>query len=147
MLGLEALRSLRQQRQPRIGSLLDLDPPHSRRDGKCDFLAPALRALGGLSDVTTVVDNASSANPYDVESVEIIRRRCQGIILGCGAGEQPTRYRNDMTVEIVDYRTTDVIAASKRIPRKPLRRGPFDDHAGPRPGSVSSGIRDHDPGP
>jgi SAM-dependent methyltransferase len=79
--------------------------------GAWDFLPEAMRAEFGVTSTTNV-----SSNRYDGVALNIINACADGLVLDCGAGSQTTRYPNVVNVEVVDYRSTDVLAVGERLP-------------------------------
>lgn len=83
-------------------------------DGSCfDFLTDELRESARVVDT----DNVSS-NPYREESLALIDKHHNGIILDCGSGQRPVAYSNVVNFEIVDYDTTDVRGVGEKLPFK-----------------------------
>jgi len=62
----------------------------------------------------------TSANPYDPAALELIHEITQtgGVVLDCGAGSRPARMPNVINLEIVAYRSTDILSAGERLPFK-----------------------------
>lgn len=81
--------------------------------GKFCFLDDATRLREDLTDCIPV-----SENGYDDETIELIRRHKDGLILDVGAGYRPVYYSNVVNFEVMDYPTTDVIGVADRLPFK-----------------------------
>jgi hypothetical protein len=83
-------------------------------NGRLDFLADDMR-FALLPDAAT-----TSANPYDPAARALVDEVTQagGMVLDCGAGSRPMRMRNVINLEIVAYRSTDILSAGERLPFK-----------------------------
>lgn len=62
----------------------------------------------------------TSANPYDPAALELIDEVTKngGVVLDCGAGSRSARTANVINLEIVAYRSTDILSAGERLPFK-----------------------------
>jgi SAM-dependent methyltransferase len=113
MYRLAQLQPMQQEKLQRIQPVLDLSLAHVRCGDKYDFLSQELR------EATAIENTANeSRNPYDPDTITLIHRHKDGLVLDCGAGSRPTYYSNVVNLEIVDYPTTDVIAVNERLPFK-----------------------------
>lgn len=92
--------------------LIDPQTPLDQ-SGKLNFLDDATRAREDLTDSIPV-----SENGYDDETVDLIRKHKDGLILDVGAGYRPVYYSNVVNFEVMDYPTTDVIGVADRLPFK-----------------------------
>jgi len=92
--------------------LLDPETPLSH-SGKFVF---ADQAALGKPDMAG--EMPISENGYDDETVELIQRHADGLILDVGAGYRPVYYSNVVNFEMMDYATTDVIGLAHRLPFK-----------------------------
>lgn len=81
--------------------------------GKLCFLDDATRARENLTD-----DVPISENGYDDETIALIERHEDGLILDVGAGYRPVYYSNVVNFEVTDYPTTDVIGVAHALPFK-----------------------------
>jgi hypothetical protein len=81
---------------------------------KLDFLAEDMR-FALLPDAET-----TSANPYDPAARALIEDVTAqgGVVLDCGAGSRPMRTPGVINLEIVAYRSTDILSAGERLPFK-----------------------------
>ena len=92
--------------------LLDPETPLSG-SGKFVFSdEPSLQAQDSTEDMPI------SENGYDDETVELIERHADGLILDVGAGYRPVYYSNVVNFEMMDYATTDVVGLAHRLPFK-----------------------------
>lgn len=105
------LAAIRARKLARLRPLL-LDPQRPLgANGKFSFLDAETRARDNLDDEIPVSDNG-----YDDETVALVERCADGLILDVGAGFRPVYYSNVVNLEVKDYPTTDVIAAADRLP-------------------------------
>jgi hypothetical protein len=83
-------------------------------ENKFDFLPDEMRFALSPSPATT------SANPYDPAALDLINRVTNrgGVVLDCGAGSRHRRMRNVINLEIVAYRSTDVLGVGEALPFK-----------------------------
>ncbi|ATE73105.1 methyltransferase type 11 [Lysobacter capsici] len=108
-----------------------LEVPKGWRAEKLDRLRPSLRAhlaCGDRADRLDFIDqgvrdefglvatNNVSSHAYDHEALALIDRHADGLVLDCGAGLRNVYFRNVVNCEIVDYDSTDVLAAAERLP-------------------------------
>lgn len=80
-------------------------------DGYYNFLSEEQ-----LTTLAPTTDGNISANHYDLDALKFIHELADGLILDCGAGLRLTQYPNVVNLEIVPYRTTDVLALNERLP-------------------------------
>jgi SAM-dependent methyltransferase len=59
-----------------------------------------------------------SANPYTPAVLALINRitGAGGMVLDCGAGARPSRMKNVINAEIVDYASTDILSVGESLP-------------------------------
>jgi len=108
-----AVPAIREKKLAALRPLL-LDPQTPLdAGGKLCFLDDATRAREDLTDSIPV-----SENGYDDETIELIERCADGLILDVGAGYRPVYYSNVVNFEVMDYPTTDVIGVADRLPFK-----------------------------
>ena len=86
------------------------------------------RALNMISQTLSIEANLSdsdniSSNPYTPTVMDLIQSTVSsnGWVLDCGAGSRAFRTKHVINVEIVDYRSTDLLAVGKSLP--------FDDNS------------------
>jgi len=101
----------RAEKLRRLAPFIRTDMAWQPRDGKMDFLTPAMRQEGRIADTANV---ASSG--YDHAVKEMMARHAGGLILDCGAGLRHAYYRDVVNFEIVDYPTTDVLGIGEQLP-------------------------------
>lgn len=76
-----------------------------------DFLPDDVRAA-----LTPTSEGNISANHYDATAMEFIHAHRDGLVLDCGAGLRLTEYPHVVNLEVVPYRSTDVLAVNERLP-------------------------------
>lgn len=62
------------------------------------------------------VDGNISQNHYDADALKLIHDGQDGLLLDCGAGLRLTEYTNVVNLEVVPYRSTDVLGDNERLP-------------------------------
>lgn len=104
----------RKQKLDKIRHLLRNDMPVIQMDdAKLDYLSDELR------EATKIVDtNNVSSNGYDAQTLSLIEKHKDGVILDCGCGRRQDYYQNVVNFEIVDYDTTDVLGVGESLPFK-----------------------------
>ena len=95
--------------------------------GLFDLLAEDGRAPPALGS------EAISQNVYDATAETLIHEDPGALILDCGAGLRPFEYPNVVNLEVVPYRTTDVLGDNERLP---FRDASFD-------GALSLAVLEH----
>lgn len=80
-------------------------------DGYYDFLTPEEHA-----ELAPSMYGNISTNHYDQDALRFVYELRDGLILDCGAGLRLTGYPHVVNLEIVPYRTTDVLALNERLP-------------------------------
>lgn len=90
---------------PRCGRQYDCS------DGYYNFLSEA-----ELEELAPSIHANISANHYDPDALAFIHELRDGLVLDCGAGLRLTQYPNVVNLEIVPYRSTDVLALNERLP-------------------------------
>jgi SAM-dependent methyltransferase len=80
-------------------------------NGKLNFLTEALRAEARISDTTNV-----SSNSYDEDTLALVKKYSDGLVLDCGAGKRQIYFENVVNYEIVDYDSTDVLGIGEKLP-------------------------------
>jgi SAM-dependent methyltransferase len=61
-------------------------------------------------------DGDISQNHYDDDALKFIYDGQDGLLLDCGAGLRLTEYTNVVNLEVVPYRSTDVLGDNERLP-------------------------------
>lgn len=87
-------------------------------DGYYDFLTPEEH-----TELAPNVHGNISTNHYDHDAMMFVHELRGGLVLDCGAGLRLTSYPHVVNLEIVPYRTTDVLALNERLP---FADGTFD---------------------
>lgn len=95
----------------RIESILRADMDIRASELHFDCLSDQLRQQHGLVDTENV-----SAHGYDQFSLDLIEQFSDGLVLDCGAGKRQDYLDNVINLEIVPYRSTDVLAAAQQLP-------------------------------
>jgi uncharacterized protein YbaR (Trm112 family) len=57
-----------------------------------------------------------SKNPYGQQTMQVIEKHSEGLVLDCGSGCPPARFDNVVHLEIVRYPGVDVVADGERLP-------------------------------
>ncbi len=83
-----------------------------------DFLTEELRARAKVFPVEAV-----SSNEYDPVTIEMISRHHDGLVLDNGSGLRSTYYSNVVNLDVVGYKTTDIIGIGESLP---FRDASFD---------------------
>ena len=112
------LETLRARKLAHLRPLFDRAPVEILPSGALSFLTETVRRDGALDDI-----DVASENPYDGETLEMIRAVGTGVVLDAGAGLRPTYFGNVVNLEILPYATTDVLATGDTLP---FRDGVFD---------------------
>lgn len=76
-----------------------------------DFLSDELRVTSGIEDTVNV-----SSLDYDPLAQELIDECRDGLVLDAGSGLKRPKYDHVVNLEIVDYPSTDVLAAGESLP-------------------------------
>lgn len=108
---LEVPSGWRAEKLDRLRSSLRADLAPVETAHRFDFIDQGLRDELGL----IATDNVSS-HAYDHEALALIDRNADDLVLDCGAGLRNVYFRNVVNCEIVDYDSTDVLAAAERLP-------------------------------
>ena len=107
-----ALARVRAAKADRIAAIVKPEHAGTRgSDDVFDVLTPELRSSFGVIETTNV-----SANDYDGDTIDLIARLADGLILDCGAGSRPIYYDNVVNYEIVKYPSTDVVGVAEVLP-------------------------------
>lgn len=77
------------------------------------FLTGDLKSKGKVEPTENI-----SANSYDEESLQIIKKYADGLILDNGSGLRGDYLKNVLNFEIVDYPSTDVTGIGEKLPFK-----------------------------
>lgn len=87
-------------------------------DVRDDGLGPVVHALPHDAATTfgIVGPPPLSEHPYDRTAQSLIDRHANGLVLDCGADSRNRYFENVVNLEIVPYASTDIVAASERIP-------------------------------
>lgn len=107
------LADARATKLKKLSPYLRSDMPSTNRGAKLDFLSEELRQATRIVDTENV-----SANGYDPDTLALIDRHADGLVLDCGCGRRQTYFHNVINYEIVDYDTTDVIGVGEKLPFK-----------------------------
>ncbi len=108
----DVLARLRAIKADRIASIMKPEHVGARgADNVFDVLTAELRSSFGVIDTTNV-----SSNDYDGESLALIAKHANGLILDCGAGSRAVYYDNVVNYEIVKYPSTDVVGVAEVLP-------------------------------
>jgi SAM-dependent methyltransferase len=108
----------RKIREARITSVLRDDMPHRKEGRIFDFLTDELRGQFNIK-----FTNLASKNMYDGDTLSLIDKHRDGLVLDCGAGLRPVYYENVVNFEIVAYPSTDVRGVGEVLP---FRDASFD---------------------
>lgn len=93
-----------------------------------DFLSDEMRVTTGIEDTVNV-----SSLDYDPLAEELIDQCSDGLVLDAGSGLKRPRYDHVVNLEVVDYPSTDVLAAGESLP---FADGTFD-------GAMSLAVLEH----
>lgn len=111
--GAAEVRRARAVKLEKLKPCLRTDLPWIERGGALDYLSDALRAATRIVDTDKV-----SSNGYDEDTLALIRKHRDGLVLDCGAGRRNVYHHNVVNFEIVAYDTTDVIGVGECLPFK-----------------------------
>ena len=83
-----------------------------------DGLGPVVYALppDAAAKFAVTETEAVSSHDYDPHALSIIDEYVDGVVLDCGAGYRREYLDNVVNLEIVPYRSTDVVAVAEQIP-------------------------------
>lgn len=106
-------RILPQKREKiaRIRKLIRPDAASIELDGMLDCMTEALRQSSAIVETSSV-----SSNNYNKVAIDLIHQLKDGLILDCGAGQRTICYSNVVTLDVVPYDTTDVLAVGESLP-------------------------------
>lgn len=107
----ESFLDAKQRKLDRIESILSGHVPSKRTELNIDTLTPQLRDEFGVVDTDNV-----SANLYDQDSLDLIARFSDGLVLDCGAGLRSHYHSNVVNLEIAAYPSTDVLSVGEVLP-------------------------------
>lgn len=97
----------------RVRPLVKPDFPHRETLQLIDCLTDAVREEFSLIPTDNI-----SAHEYDPQTLALLERHAEGLVLDCGAGQRNTYYANVVNYEIVAYDSTDVLGVAERLPFK-----------------------------
>jgi SAM-dependent methyltransferase len=109
----DAVKALRVEKLAALTPLLARPALQQRASGALDYLDDTVRSRHGLDSMDVV-----SQNNYDNETLDLIGKCQDGLILDAGAGARPIYFGNVINLEIFEYASTDVMAPGEDLPFK-----------------------------
>jgi len=109
----DLIATIRAQKMEVLRPFLRDELPFSEHNGQLNYLSDELRKATRIIDTDRV-----SSNSYDTDTLGLIDKYKDGIVLDCGAGRRDVYHSNVINFEIVPYDTTDIVGVGECLPFK-----------------------------